>query len=237
MVWGRGGFLLKLIREFLFVWDIIKLYLTPLPLRGIVVISWSVISEHISWNGIYSWALVRLFSGECHRTPLMISQHWLIHWGWVTHICVSSVTTSSSDNGLSPSWHQTIIWTSARLLLIRPLETNFSEILSKIHASSFKKMHLKMSSGKWRPFCLGLNELIATWFYCSDMFSLHINTFNSLLPWPDSMAYILQSPLSCMSLFSSASCLCLVTMAICSCWSLDWNQGHWDILSTGNPSN
>ena len=24
----------------------------------------------------------------------------------------------------------------------------------KIHAFSFKKMHLKMSSAKWRPFCL-----------------------------------------------------------------------------------
>ena len=37
--------------------------------------------------------------------------------------------------------------------------TNFSEILIKIHAFSFKKMHLEMSSGKWRPFCLGFNVL------------------------------------------------------------------------------
>ena len=37
--------------------------------------------------------------------------------------------------------------------------TNFTEILVEIHAFSFKKMHLKMSSGKWRPFCLGLNVL------------------------------------------------------------------------------
>ena len=42
---------------------------------------------------------------------------------------------------------------------IRTLKTNFSEILSKIHAFSFKKMHLKMSSAKWLPFCLGLNVL------------------------------------------------------------------------------
>ena len=34
-----------------------------------------------------------------------------------------------------------------------------SEILIAIHTSSFKKMHLKMSSGKWRSFCLGLNVL------------------------------------------------------------------------------
>ena len=51
------------------------------------------------------------------------------------------------------------IWTNAGILLIRPLGTNFSEILIKIHTFSFKKMHLKMSSAKWRPFCLGFSEL------------------------------------------------------------------------------
>ena len=39
------------------------------------------------------------------------------------------------------------------------LGTTFSEILSKIHRLSCKKMHLKTSSVKWRPFCLGLNVL------------------------------------------------------------------------------
>ena len=32
-------------------------------------------------------------------------------------------------------------------------------ILNKIHTCSFKKMHLIMSSVKWQPFCLSLNEL------------------------------------------------------------------------------
>ena len=59
---------------------------------------------------------------------------------------------------LSPR-RQAIIWTNAGILLIRPFETNFSGILIKIHTFSFKKIHLKMSSGKWRPFCLGLNVL------------------------------------------------------------------------------
>ena len=45
------------------------------------------------------------------------------------------------------------------ILLIRTLGINFREILSEIHTFSFKKMRLKMSSGKWRPFCLGLNVL------------------------------------------------------------------------------
>ena len=44
-------------------------------------------------------------------------------------------------------------------LLIRPLGTNFNEILIEIHTFSFKNIHLKMFSGKWRPFCLSLNVL------------------------------------------------------------------------------
>ena len=82
------------------------------------------------------------------------------HWVRVAHICVNKLTAIGSDNGLSPGRHQAIIWTNAGLLLIGPLETNFSEILIEIRPFSFKKMHLKMSSGKWRPFCLGLNVLI-----------------------------------------------------------------------------
>ena len=83
----------------------------------------------------------------------------LTHWGRVTHICVGKLTNIGSDNGLSPGRRQAIIWTNAGILLIGPLGTNFSEILIVSHTFSFKKMHLKMSSAKWRPFCLGLNVL------------------------------------------------------------------------------
>ena len=104
----------------------------------------------------------------------------LTHWGRVTHICVSSDvgplrmaprlvlrTIGSRElgdgdfvriaNGLSPGRRQAIIWTKAGVLLIGPLRTNSSEILIVICTFSFKKMHLKMSSGKWQPFCLGLS--------------------------------------------------------------------------------
>ena len=36
---------------------------------------------------------------------------------------------------------------------------NFSEILIKIQNFSFTKMHLKISSAKWRPFCPGGDEV------------------------------------------------------------------------------
>ena len=83
----------------------------------------------------------------------------LTHWGRVTHICISKLTIIGSDNGLSPGRCQTIIWTNAGVLLIGSLGTNFSEILIEILTFSFKKMHLKISSAKWWPFCLGLNVL------------------------------------------------------------------------------
>ena len=83
----------------------------------------------------------------------------LTHWGRMTHICVGKLTIIGSDNGLSPGRRQAIIWTNAGLLLIKHLGTYFSEILIRIQTFSFKKKHLKMSSPKWRPFCLGLNVL------------------------------------------------------------------------------
>ena len=82
------------------------------------------------------------------------------HWGRVTYISVSNLTITGSDNSLSPGRCQAIIWTNDGILLIGTLGTNFSEILSEIHTFSFKKMYLKTSSAKWRPFCLGLNVLI-----------------------------------------------------------------------------
>ena len=55
-------------------------------------------------------------------------------------------------NSLKPSHYESQCW-------IRTLGTNFSELLSIIHTSSFKKMHLKYRLPKWRPSCLGLNVL------------------------------------------------------------------------------
>ena len=87
----------------------------------------------------------------------LISTHLLTHWGWVTHICISKLTITGSDNGLSPGRRQVINWTNAGILLIWTLGINCSEILSKIHTFSFKKMNLKMPSVKWQQFRLGLN--------------------------------------------------------------------------------
>ena len=49
----------------------------------------------------------------------------LTHWGRVTQICVSDLTSIGSDNCLSPVRRQAIIRTNAGILLTRPLGTDF----------------------------------------------------------------------------------------------------------------
>ena len=81
-------------------------------------------------------------SGEIHHAILptimpSVLYAWLsllnlTHWGRVTHTCVNKLTISGSDNGSSPGRRQAIIWINARILLIGPLGTNFSEILIEI---------------------------------------------------------------------------------------------------------
>ena len=68
--------------------------------------------------------------------------------------------TAIDDNCLSPGRPQAIISVKAKILLIKLVGTHFSEILIEIHPFSFKKMYLKILSGKRRPFCLGLNVYI-----------------------------------------------------------------------------
>ena len=108
---------------------------------------------------------------KCNHLFLILSQinyvsrkqspdkYHLTHWDRVTHICVGNLTIIGSDNGLSPGRRQAIIRINAGILLIGPLGTNFSEIQIGIQTFSYKKMHLKMSSVKWRPFCFSLNVL------------------------------------------------------------------------------
>ena len=79
----------------------------------------------------------------------------------MTHTCVGNLTIIGSDNGLSPGRRQAIIWNNADLLSIGHLGTKFNEILIEILTFAFKKLRLKMSSAKWRPFCPGWDGLIS----------------------------------------------------------------------------
>ena len=107
-------------------------------------------------NGGFSGGLyVCLSESKCnllqlaHSVPSVIAivlYIWLcyvyynrvIHWGRVTHICVGKQTIIDLDNGLSPGQRHAIICTKARILLIWPLETHVSDILSEIHTFTTK---------------------------------------------------------------------------------------------------
>ena len=96
----------------------------------------------------------------------------LTHGGRMTHICDSKLTIISSDNGLSLGRRQAIIWTSDGYIVNWTPRKNLSEILIKSHTFSFKKIQLEMSSGKWRPLCLGLNVLMIKRNFVKIMFTL-----------------------------------------------------------------
>ena len=118
-----------------------------------MVTEWSIVGQLSNefsalWDGSYNNGLIY---GQ-------VNNPWLTHWGRVTHICVSDLTSIASDNGLSPGRRQAIIRTNAGILLIRPLGTNFSEFLVEILIFSFKKMRFKVLSAKRGPFCVGFNE-------------------------------------------------------------------------------
>ena len=134
------------------------------------------------------WALLKLYSlwltNYCLfiyqdqlscEIPLLFTWYKTLIWYWINMyqylgnlqlieaewrmICVSKLAIIGSDNGLLPGLHQAIIWTSARILLIRPLGTNFSEGLNEIQTFSLKKICFKVCSAKCCPFCVDLNVL------------------------------------------------------------------------------
>ena len=117
------------------------------------------ISIQLSFKIVSRGLCVSITASVLVLAALKLEAIALTHWVRVMHMCVGKLTIIGSDNGLAPGRHQAIIWTNARILLIWPKGTNLNEILIKIHIFSFKKIHFNMSSGKWRPFCLGLNVL------------------------------------------------------------------------------
>ena len=86
-----------------------------------------------------------------------LSYH-LTHWGRVTHICVSNLTTIGSVNGLSPGRRQVITWTNAGILLMGPLGTlqwHFNRNCNIfIQENAFESIVCKMTAILSRPQCV-----------------------------------------------------------------------------------
>ena len=123
------------------------------------------------------------------RSSFQVSRFPLTHWDRLTNICVGKLTSIGSDNGLSPGRSQAIIWTSAE---------------------SFKKMHLKMSSAKWRPFCL--------WEEGRNIMFCYINVFYQVLN-----IHVVTHKITWKTLLPLAPAICRVRMVV----SLWYNAGHF----------
>ena len=114
------------------IWHIHNRWPEPVKSKALWLSNCACVSE-------ICWCLPQWFQ----NCPII--EPYLNHWGRVTHICVSKLTNIGSDNGLSPGRRQSIIWTSAGILLIGPLGANFSEILIE-----FWHFHSRKCGLKWR---------------------------------------------------------------------------------------
>ena len=123
------------------------------------VVSWYRYSSVQSFIFLLQGTLEDIvFKGSCaaiqackHANGLVpLVRITLTQWSQVTYIYFSNVIIIGSDNGLSPGWHQAIIWTNAGTLLTGPLEINFKIKKKKIHTFSFKK-HIEAKT-KGLPF-------------------------------------------------------------------------------------
>ena len=150
----------------------------------------------VKWWIACCWKVVRKV---VHFTPIVWVQD-INSLRWVTHICISKLTTIGWDTGLSPGWHQAIISTNAGILLIQTLGTNVSVIISEIHTFSMKKMHLK-TSVKWCPFCLSLNLSMHAFWLVSWKISIIIHIVktigHSILYKPIQAEWCIYVPMNC----------------------------------------
>ena len=131
--------------------------------------------DFLFWKLLYSLKFVQRHPINNKPALVQVMACYLTQWGRVTHICASKLI--GSDNGLSLGRRQAIIWTSAGMLLIRHRGKKLQWNLIEIHPLSLQKIHLKMSSVKWRPFCLGLNVLTSDRMECIQSQPLGL-TFN-----------------------------------------------------------
>ena len=131
--------------------------------------------QYWAWTGP---ELVWCWQHQSHSGPVEAQFGLLIEAEWRKYVS-PTYAIIGSDNGLSPGRRQPIIWIKAGILLIEPIGRNFSEILIEIYTFSFKKMHLKISSGKWPPLCLGLNGLKVDLFVISSI----NKSFPSWIKW------------------------------------------------------
>ena len=94
-----------------------------------------------------------------HQAICFSVAFWYSEDGWLISASVNWVI-NSSENGLVPMSHKSSLEPMMTYYEIDCQEQNFSEMLNKICRFSFKKMHFKIVSVKWCPFCSCHNVVI-----------------------------------------------------------------------------
>ena len=84
----------------------------------------------------------------------------LTHWGWVTHMCVNTLTIIGSDNGLAPGHYLNQWWDIANWALGNKFQCFLTQNLHFfIHENAFENVW-KMASILSRPQCVNRNSCI-----------------------------------------------------------------------------
>ena len=105
----------------------------------------SCINPLISRDSMILWS-TQCFGGIVSASGRQVTALYsaLIHWGQVTHICVSKLTIIGWDNGLSPGQCQAIIWTDVDFSLLRDCGFHLWAISRWETKVSFCMMSLKI---------------------------------------------------------------------------------------------
>ena len=150
-------------------WAVDLGYVSPISMVNVTNRQGGLCMEIIHYTPLF-WIVAFIVNSwlmwYIHSSGLL---HWpLTHCDRVTHMWVGNLTNIGTDNGLSPGRNQAIIWTNVGILSIRPLGTNLSKIVFKIHKFWIKKMHLKRSSANGGHFfsasmCLLDIDITVTW--------------------------------------------------------------------------
>ena len=116
-----------------------------------IIFQWMYITKML--NKDQAW--VKLEFDITLKLQIVSTQNKLIEAKWRIYASAVYTMISSDNDWTAPSHYLNTCWN----ILVRTVGTKFIEILSEIDIFSAMKIHLKISSGKWRPFCFGLGML------------------------------------------------------------------------------
>ena len=148
------------------IWSI-EIILWPPFLKG-TILQFPVATndQHIFLQNVsYMYAWPDYYQSSVWQTntlwPRILSCQ-LSHCGWMAHICVSKRSHHWFRQWLvawsAPSYYLNQFWYIANWNRRNKLRWN----INRKAYIYIQELHLVMSSGKWRPFCLGLDALTAT---------------------------------------------------------------------------